>query len=74
MLAIAFGILLDRKQDVAAVIEWTIAFGYTLYLLTFWWDLHQSKYHSRGELAPQRVMVQKYRNANDGFANTPFRR
>ena len=55
ILAIAFGVLLregdnftdnhpgatpvDKLLDDAAILEWTIAFGYTFYLLTFWWDL-----------------------------------
>ena len=42
ILAIAFGSIIDRQQDVAAVLEWTIAFGFTLYLLTFFWDLRHN--------------------------------
>jgi len=48
--AIIFGSLLDVRQNVAAVFEWAIAFGFTFYLLTFWWDLRQSKNFGRGEL------------------------
>jgi len=49
-LAIAFGALLDVNQNPAAVLEWTISFGYTFYLLTFWWDLRASKRFGKGEL------------------------
>jgi hypothetical protein len=47
---IAFYILLvkGRHYEVAAVIEWIIAGGFTLYLLTFWYDLRQSKGVKRG--------------------------
>ncbi len=44
-LAIAFGVLLltGAHQNVAAIIEWLIAFGFTLYLLTFYVDLRETK-------------------------------
>ncbi|KAG8801599.1 hypothetical protein FRC17_006605 [Serendipita sp. 399] len=29
-------------MDVASVLEWVIGFGFTLYLLTFWYDLRQA--------------------------------
>ncbi|KAG8847463.1 hypothetical protein FRB96_001604 [Tulasnella sp. 330] len=35
VLAVAFAALLDVKQKPPAVVEWTIAFGYTFYLMTF---------------------------------------
>lgn len=53
-LAVAFGILLESDsntngdQDKAAIIEWTISFGFTLYLLTFAYDLWGSR--MKGEL------------------------
>ncbi|KAG9032170.1 hypothetical protein FRB95_001797 [Tulasnella sp. JGI-2019a] len=50
ILAIAFAICLYRAQNPAAILEWTISFGYTFYLLTFWLDLRQSKGVSKGEL------------------------
>lgn len=34
----------------AGVFEWIIAFGYTFYLLTFWYDLRLSKNVPKGEL------------------------
>ena len=51
VLAIAFGVLLvtRRQQNAAAILEWTISFGYTFYLLTFWWDMRQSKGIESGE-------------------------
>jgi len=39
VLSIAFGACLDRKKDVAAVLEWIIGFGFTFYLLTLVFDL-----------------------------------
>ena len=50
VLAIAFGSELGNREDVAAVIEWVIAFGFTFYLITFWFDLRASKGFSKGEL------------------------
>jgi len=50
ILAIAFGVLLNRNQEAAAVLEWIITLHFTAYLLTFWYDLHQSKGVRRGEL------------------------
>ncbi|KAF8149832.1 Frag1/DRAM/Sfk1 [Crassisporium funariophilum] len=49
-LAIAFAITLFRAVNVGAVIEWVIAFGFTFYLLTFYYDLRQSKNIQKGEL------------------------
>lgn len=45
VLAIAFGSLLitGRNQNAAAILEWTIAFGFTLYLLTFYFDFREMK-------------------------------
>ncbi|KAH8106661.1 Frag1/DRAM/Sfk1 [Phellopilus nigrolimitatus] len=55
-LAIAFGALLDSSDpDSGAIIEWTIAFLYTFYLLSFWWDLRQSGGLSKGELGPEHL-------------------
>ena len=47
-----------------AVVEWTIAFGYTFYLLTFFWDLRMSKGVHRGELSPQRLLAMKQNGQN----------
>ncbi|KAF8577642.1 hypothetical protein K439DRAFT_1664126 [Ramaria rubella] len=43
ILAIAFGSTLDSRNNVAAVLEWVIAFGFTLYLLTIVYDLWMAR-------------------------------
>ena len=43
LLAIVFGITLFYAPDVGGVIEWVIALGFTIYLLTFWYDLRMAK-------------------------------
>ncbi|KAF4613984.1 hypothetical protein D9613_007632 [Agrocybe pediades] len=48
--AIAFGIALYQAQDVGAILEWIIAFGFTFYLLSFHYDLRLSKNVERGQL------------------------
>ena len=53
--AIAFGVFLGRKQDVAACLEWAIAFGFNFYLITFWIDLRHSGKHSVGELRRENI-------------------
>ncbi|KAI0687656.1 Frag1/DRAM/Sfk1 family-domain-containing protein [Cytidiella melzeri] len=53
--AIAFAIALFEATDVGAVLEWTIAFGYTFYLLTFFFDLRMAKGVHRGQLAPSQI-------------------
>ncbi|KAF7424257.1 hypothetical protein PC9H_009563 [Pleurotus ostreatus] len=50
VLAIAFGIALFKSTNVGGVLEWTIAFGFTFYLLTFFYDLRMSKGVRKGEL------------------------
>jgi hypothetical protein len=37
------------------VFEWIIAIGYSLYLLTFWYDLHLSKGVNEGDLILERL-------------------
>jgi hypothetical protein len=63
VLAIAFGATLyadgTTTTDVAAVLEWTIAFGYSLYLLTYVYDLRLSKGRHRGELSRDRLLAQQ---------------
>ncbi|KAL5504447.1 hypothetical protein ACEPAH_8523 [Sanghuangporus vaninii] len=56
VLAIAFGILLGRNQNAGAVVEWVIAFLFTFYLLSFWYDLRQSRDYSKGELTRERFV------------------
>ncbi|KAI0346168.1 hypothetical protein BDW22DRAFT_1405114 [Trametopsis cervina] len=53
--AIAFAIALFEAKDVGAILEWIIAFGYTFYLLTFFYDLRMSKGVHRGQLAPAEI-------------------
>ncbi|KAF8920232.1 Frag1/DRAM/Sfk1 [Mucidula mucida] len=50
VLAIAFGIALYKSTDVGGVLEWVISFGFTFYLLTFFFDLRQSKGVQDGQL------------------------
>ena len=45
----------------AAIVEWTIAFGFTFYLLTFFWDLRMSKGVRRGELSRERLLAMQQR-------------
>ena len=61
ILAIAFGSLLKsgKDQDAAAVLEWIISFGFTLYILTFWLDLRQSKGVGKGQLNRDRLMAER---------------
>ncbi|KAJ7220106.1 Frag1/DRAM/Sfk1 family-domain-containing protein [Mycena pura] len=59
VLAIAFGVALDTKPNVGAVLEWTISFGFTFYLLTFYYDLRQAKGVHKGELTPQAMRSQR---------------
>ncbi|KZW03729.1 hypothetical protein EXIGLDRAFT_662984 [Exidia glandulosa HHB12029] len=55
--AIAFGVTLGRKQNVAAIIEWCISFGFTFYLLTFYADLRASRNVSAGELTREKLIA-----------------
>ncbi|KAF8183932.1 Frag1/DRAM/Sfk1 [Pholiota molesta] len=50
LLAIVFAVTLYEAPDVGGIFEWIIAFGYTLYLLTYWYDLRLSKNIPKGEL------------------------
>ena len=56
VLAIAFGVLLGTNQNAGAVIEWVIAFLFTFYLLSFWYDLRQTRDVSKGEFSRERFM------------------
>lgn len=49
----SFSLALHRLP---AVLEWTIAFGFTLYLLTFFYDLRMAKGVHRGDLAKDRLI------------------
>ena len=37
-----------------AILEWAIAFGFTFYLLTFWFDLRQARGVRKGEMFSRR--------------------
>ncbi|KAF8590713.1 hypothetical protein K439DRAFT_1329151 [Ramaria rubella] len=50
ILAIVFGSLMDSKPNVGAILEWVIAFGFTFYLLTFFFDLRMAKQSTNDEL------------------------
>jgi hypothetical protein len=39
----------------AGVLEWVIAFGFTFYLLTFFYDLHMAKGVEKGLLSKEAV-------------------
>lgn len=62
-----------------AIIEWTIAFGFTFYLLTFFFDLRMSKGVHKGELSRQRLLAMQQngqsiaaaREANQGDGAMP---
>ncbi|KAH9945367.1 Frag1/DRAM/Sfk1 [Epithele typhae] len=56
LLAIAFAVTLFVAVNVGAVLEWTIAFGFTFFLLTFFWDLRMAKGVHQGELSRQRLL------------------
>ncbi|KAF5371851.1 hypothetical protein D9615_009542 [Tricholomella constricta] len=55
VLAIAFAVTLFHNYDVGAVLEWTIAFGFTFYLLTFFYDLRLARHVRKGEYRMKRV-------------------
>jgi len=59
ILAIAFGVCLYKDgtnfTDAGAILEWTIALGFTFYLLTFAYDLRMSKGIRKGELSKERM-------------------
>jgi hypothetical protein len=53
-----------------AILEWTISFGYTLYLLTFAYDLHMSKGRHKGELTRDALMTQQVGHGHQaGYGN-----
>ncbi|KAI0661619.1 Frag1/DRAM/Sfk1 family-domain-containing protein [Cubamyces menziesii] len=61
LLAIAFAITLFQATDPGAVLEWTIAFGFTFYILTFFFDLRMAKGVHKGELSRQRLLAMRER-------------
>ncbi|KAI0649435.1 Frag1/DRAM/Sfk1 family-domain-containing protein [Trametes meyenii] len=57
VLAIAFAITLFQATDPGAILEWLIAFGFTFYLLTFFFDLRMAKGVHKGELSRERLLA-----------------
>jgi hypothetical protein len=49
VLAVAFGIALFQATFVGGILEWIIAFGFTFYLLTFFYDLRLAKGNYKGK-------------------------
>ncbi|KAG6888929.1 hypothetical protein C0995_004942 [Termitomyces sp. Mi166 len=61
MLAIAFAVTLFKSTDAGGVLEWTIAFGFTFYILTFFYDLRQAKGVRKGQYKKSQI-----RGGSDG--------
>ncbi|KAJ3876300.1 hypothetical protein F5051DRAFT_412036 [Lentinula edodes] len=55
ILAFAFAGTEFKVVNVGGIFEWIIAMGFTFYLLTFYYDLRQSKGVHRGELSADRL-------------------
>jgi hypothetical protein len=52
----------------AAVLEWTIAFGFTFYLLTFWYDLRMAKGMHKGQLGRENLMAEQNASVRPSYA------
>ncbi|KAL7279114.1 hypothetical protein ACG7TL_006952 [Trametes sanguinea] len=61
LLAIAFAITLFQATDPGAILEWIIAFGFTFYILTFFFDLRMAKGVHKGELSRRRLLAMRER-------------
>ncbi|KAI0671428.1 Frag1/DRAM/Sfk1 family-domain-containing protein [Trametes maxima] len=61
ILAVAFAITLFQATDPGAILEWLIAFGFTFYLLTFFFDLRMAKGVHKGELSRERLLAMQQR-------------
>jgi len=59
LMAIAFGIALYKSTNAGGVLEWAIAFGFTFYLLTFFYDLRQARQVHKGEYSRDRIRAQQ---------------
>jgi len=55
ILAIAFAVALYTAPNAGAILEWTIAFGFCFYLLTFYFDLRDSKGVHKGILSKEQM-------------------
>ncbi|KAG5652768.1 hypothetical protein H0H81_003706 [Sphagnurus paluster] len=60
LLAIAFAVALFRNNNVGAVLEWTIAFGFTFYLLTFFYDLRQARGVRKGKYSRKKILEENF--------------
>ncbi|KAG8216320.1 Frag1/DRAM/Sfk1 [Butyriboletus roseoflavus] len=56
VLAIVFGVTLFYAPEVGGVVEWSIAFGFTFYLLTFVYDLRMARVVSGGDVSKERMV------------------
>ncbi|KAL6302359.1 Frag1/DRAM/Sfk1 family-domain-containing protein [Sparassis latifolia] len=59
ILAIAFAVALYHAPNAGAIIEWVIAFGFTFYILTFYYDLRMARGVHKGELSEQRLLAMR---------------
>ncbi|GLB40168.1 putative frag1/DRAM/Sfk1 family protein [Lyophyllum shimeji] len=62
-LAIAFGVALYRSHNTGAILEWTVAFLFTFYLLTFYYDLRQTKHFRKHGYFKDIIRAEKQRRA-----------
>jgi hypothetical protein len=62
LLAVVFAITLYVAVNAGAVVEWIIGFGFTFYLLTFWYSLRLVKGVPRGT----------HRRRKDGGSGPPI--
>lgn len=55
ILAIAFAITLYVANNAGAVLEWVIAFGFTFYMVTFFFDLREARGVHKGALSKEKM-------------------
>ncbi|KAH9829303.1 uncharacterized protein C8Q71DRAFT_863375 [Rhodofomes roseus] len=58
ILAVVFALTLYTTAYVGAVIEWVIAFGYTFYLLMFYYDLRMSHGMHKSAYSDRELLIQ----------------
>ncbi|CAK5268832.1 unnamed protein product, partial [Mycena citricolor] len=59
VLAIAFAATFTSSTSTGAILEWTIALGFTFYMLTFYYDFRMARGVHRNELTPSAVENQR---------------
>jgi len=65
-LSVAFGVTMYRKlNDVAAILEWLVAFVFTFYVLSFFFDL-RPKARTKKELRQETIEYQEASESNRG--------